>query len=127
NQDVNMRVFEAMAAGALLITDDADGLDDLFVNGRDLIVYKDDDDAMALIQHYLEDDEARERIAQSGQQRVLQEHTYACRLQTMLKDIEQTTGPLAVPTVHHSAKSVEGYYQHARRELLPAIPLSARR
>ncbi|MCF6287381.1 MAG: glycosyltransferase, partial [Candidatus Hydrogenedentes bacterium] len=127
NNDVNMRVFEAMAAGALLITDDADGLDELFENGRDLIVYHNDDEAIALIEHYLADDEARERIARAGRERVLKEHTYACRIQTMLRDIEAVTGTLAVPLPHHEAKEVEGYYVHPRRELLPAIPVSARR
>ncbi len=127
NADVNMRVFEAMASGALLITDDAIGLSELFENGRDLVVYDDEDDALSLIQRYLDDDAAREAIARQGQQRVLQEHTYASRIQTMLRDVEKTTGPLAIPLPHHGVKNAEGYYQHPRRELLQGIPVGAKR
>jgi len=127
NQDVNMRVFEAMASGALLVTDKADGLDELFTVGEDLVVYADEEEAVALITHYLADDGARKAIAQSGQEHVLRAHRYDDRIQAILSDIETQTGPLAVPLRHHDLKSDEEYYQHPRRELLQAIPLSARR
>jgi 2-polyprenyl-3-methyl-5-hydroxy-6-metoxy-1,4-benzoquinol methylase/Tfp pilus assembly protein PilF len=127
NDDVNMRVFEAMASGALLITDNADGLKELFADGEELVVYRDVPHALELIAKYLENDDARERIARAGRERVHSDHTYARRIQTMLEDIEKTTGSLSVPLRHHDAKSVEGYYQHPRRELLQAIPTSARR
>ncbi len=127
NQDVNMRVFEAMASGALLITDMADGLDELFQVGEELVVYADEVEAVALIARYLADDTARERIAQRGQQTVLNGHRYADRVQAILADIEAKTGPLAVPLRHHDPKSDKDYYQHPRRELLQAIPFSARR
>lgn len=127
NNDVNMRVFEAVASGALLVTDPADGLDELFTPGEEIVVYKDEDDAMAKIRHYLADDAAREAIADRGRERALAEHTYARRLETMLADIEQQTGPLAVPLAHHDPKSDKDYYDRPRRELLQAIPLTARR
>ncbi len=41
NYDLNMRVFEGMAGGALLITDPADSIQELFEDGKDLIIYKD--------------------------------------------------------------------------------------
>jgi len=127
NEDVNMRVFEALASGAMLITDHADGLDELFEPGRDLVVYRDEDEALELIARYLADEGARVRIASQGRERALAEHTYAHRIQTMLHDIESQTGPLAVPLAHHDPKSADGYYRHPRRELLGAIPAGARR
>lgn len=127
NQDVNMRVFEALASGALLITDHADGLDELFEPGQDLIIYRDEDEAMDQIAHYLSDSEAREKIARQGQEKVLREHTYAARIQKLIGDIEAVAGPMAIPLAHHDPKSADGYYLHPRRELLHAIPASARR
>lgn len=127
NQDVNMRVFEAMAAGALLITDPAIGLDDLFEEGTDLLVYRGVEEAIALIRAHLDDNEARERIAAAGREKVWREHTYAKRIAWMLDDIQRETGSLAKPLLHHDPKSAEAYYEHPRRELLPAIPLRARR
>lgn len=127
NQDVNMRVFEAMASGALLVTDPAVGLEDLFEDGRDLAIYRSIDEAIALIRHYLDDEDARARIAAAGQARVLREHTYARRVETLLADIERAAGPLAKPALHHEPKSAEEYYEHPRRELLPVIPRTCRR
>jgi len=127
NDDVNMRVFEAMGAGALLVTDPAIGLDDLFVDGEDLVVYRSVDDALARIRHYLGDAPARERIAASGQRKVLADHTYATRIAALLDEVQKACGPLAKPMLHHDPKSAEEYYEHPRRELLPAIPLRARR
>ena len=127
NLDVNMRVFEAMASGAMLVTDPAIGLEDLFENGRELAIYETEEEGLALIRKYLDDAEARERIAAAGQAAALAHHTYAKRLETMLEDIQKVTGPLSMPLLHHAPKSAQEYYEHPRRELLPAIPKKARR
>lgn len=127
NEDVNMRVFEAMGAGALLITDPAIGLDELFEDGRDLVVYHDVDDALAKIRRYLDDEESRNAIAAAGRAKVLGAHTYGRRIQTLMDEVQKVCGPLAKPMLHHDPKTAEEYYEHPRRELLPAIPQRARR
>jgi hypothetical protein len=80
NGDVNMRVFEAMAAGALLITDRINnGLAELFVEAQHYVGYSCAQEGMEKIAHYLESRAERERIAQAGQAVVLAKHTYSHR------------------------------------------------
>ncbi len=124
NKDVNMRVFEAMAAGALLITDPAIGLEDLFEDGKHLVIYRRDEDVLGLIQHYLDHPDERERIAQAGQALVRSQHTYAHRLEIILKEAEALAADYAKrPT----APKEQEYYEHPRYEVIQHIPLRTRR
>jgi len=83
--DVNMRVFEAMAAGALLVTDRiGNGLDELAEEGTHYIGYDTADEAVAQIRRYLEDEDGRARIARQGRELLLARHSYAARLREIL-------------------------------------------
>ena len=83
--DLNMRVFEVMSTGSLLLSDLArnSGQDELFRDGEDYALYRD-----AIIADvatfYLDNDELREQIAARGQQLVLNAHTYGHRVEDLL-------------------------------------------
>jgi len=126
NNDVNMRVFEALASGALLITDQAEGLEDLFVDGKHLIIYRKDEDLPGLIERYLADEETRERIAAEGQREVLARHTYKHRVEKLLACFEDGEGAMNKPVLEHEVKH-DTYYGHVRRELFPFVPMKTRR
>jgi spore maturation protein CgeB len=83
-----MRLYEATGCGALLITDAKRNLDDHFRVGAEVVAYRDEEEAVALVEQYLDDDEARERIARAGQQRTLYEHTYAQRMRELVPILE---------------------------------------
>jgi glycosyltransferase involved in cell wall biosynthesis len=125
NRDVNMRVFEALASGALLITDEAEGLEDLFQDRIHLVIYHSDDELPELIQYYLQNDEDRERIARAGQELALKEHTYGHRLNTILQQARDVLGP--IPRLETDAEKKEQYYEAPRREIIPYVALKARR
>lgn len=109
NGDVNMRVFEAMAAGALLVTDRiGNGLADLFEEGIHFVAYEGPDDARRKIDHYLEHGEEREKIACAGQELVLERHTYSRRLDTILEGCSHPT--LGAPARHMSAAALGPLY-----------------
>ncbi len=133
NRDVNMRVFEAMASGALLITDEADGLEELFIDGTDLIIYRSDDELVDCIRHYLQDDAAREQIARAGQEKVLTGHTYDHRLAVMLDVIRSGVSDIMDEddkkdgNVNLYDIKVDDYYECPRHELLPHVPEDAKR
>jgi len=85
---LNMRVYEAMAAGCLMLTDDRADARVLFTPGEDLVVYRSPSDLRAQAERYLADDGERCRIARAGHARVLAEHTYAVRLGQVRDRIE---------------------------------------
>lgn len=90
--DVNMRVFEALAAGALLVTDRiGNGLDELLTEGEHYVGYDTADEAIVQIDRYLADDDARERIAQAGQAKMREKHSYDARL-TRILEVVQAAG-----------------------------------
>lgn len=85
NRDLNMRVFEALAAGALLVTDEIDnGLDQLGTAGVHFVTYRTIDEAIHKITYYLMHDHERTQIAAAGQELVFARHTYQHRLAEML-------------------------------------------
>ncbi|HEO70782.1 MAG TPA: methyltransferase domain-containing protein, partial [Candidatus Hydrogenedentes bacterium] len=120
NRDVNMRLFEGLASGALLLTDEADGLEDLFTDGEHLVVYRDDEALFDLVERYLGDDVARERIAHDGQAHVLAHHTYDHRVNELLRVIE--AGPRKARVALPAGKKDSG-----EPVLLSYVPPAARR
>jgi hypothetical protein len=92
NRDVNMRVFEATACGALLLTDaNAAGLADLFNLGQEVVTYQNDEDLMEKLNYYLTHATEREAIAQAGRQRTQREHTYRLRAEQILASVTDST------------------------------------
>jgi glycosyltransferase involved in cell wall biosynthesis/ubiquinone/menaquinone biosynthesis C-methylase UbiE/Flp pilus assembly protein TadD len=124
NRDVNMRVFEALASGALLITDPAEGLEDLFEDGKHLVVYRRDEDLPDQVERYLADAGERERIAAAGRAEVLARHTYDHRIESMLETISKAPAYAAPDAAEFEAG---GYYGSARPEVLQHVPKNARR
>jgi spore maturation protein CgeB len=81
-----MRIFEGAAAGALVLTDAvANGLGELFRLGEEIVVFDDDADLLAKVDHFLAHPDERASIAAAGQRRVLAEHTYAHRVDRLLQ------------------------------------------
>jgi hypothetical protein len=86
-QEVNMRVFEGPATGALLLTDRiGNGLPELVTDGEHVVMY-DDDGLVELAERMLRDDATRERIARQGYEHVRAHHTYDHRVATILDTV----------------------------------------
>ena len=78
-----------MACGKLVITDKLDvirGLDEVFVEGEEIILYNDMFDCIEKINYYAENEEERERIAHNGMMKVLHNYT---QIQVVDKLIEK--------------------------------------
>lgn len=78
NNDINFRVFETLACGAMLITDKVfnNGMEELFEDGKHLVTFETEDELIEKINYYISHDEERERIAKSGQRHVLKYYTH---------------------------------------------------
>ncbi|WP_049895028.1 glycosyltransferase family protein [Paenibacillus antibioticophila] len=74
---VNSRVFDAIAAGALVITNGGLGSQDAF--DGELPVFTSSDELESIVNYYLSNEEARQEKVQSLQNIVLNNHTYQHR------------------------------------------------
>lgn len=79
----NMRMFDATAMGALLLTDQKDNMNEFFNVGSEVVVYKNSDDLVKKAKFYLQHDKERKKIAKAGQKRTLKEHTYKIRMKEL--------------------------------------------
>ena len=87
----SVRLFEAMACGTPVLTDDWPGLADLFVPGSEILVAPTTADALAALDR--SDDELR-RIAAAARGRVLAEHTASVRARELVDACEAAAGAL---------------------------------
>ena len=76
----NMRLYEATAMGAALLTDRGSNLDELFAPGREVATYESVDDLVAQIEHLRAHPAERMALAEAGQARTLGEHSFAARM-----------------------------------------------
>lgn len=89
---VNQRVFDCPAAGGFLLTDAQADLDDLFDAPKETVRYHGVEEARDLIRHYTSNDSGRTEIVRRARARILAEHTYERRLQTMTRLLKDRYG-----------------------------------
>ena len=85
--DFNMRIFETLAMGCTLLTNvepERNGLLELFEDRKHLLIYRSEQELIELARAYLADDQARTEVARAGYAKVLEKHTYAHRVKTIL-------------------------------------------
>jgi len=138
NNDLNMRVFEALACGALLITNhlNNNGQEELFQDRIHLVEYKTPEEALELIDYYLKHPEERARIADAGYREVIAKHTYRQRMAQLLEKVEkylieapaegQETAQ-KTPGTPTSPKHDPRYFHWPRPDLLELVPREAKR
>jgi len=89
--DGNLRVFEVLASGALLLTAIPTELTEFgFQEGVHFVGYRNAAEIGSLVRRYLNDEPARARIAETARELVLAEHTYDHRVDHLLARLSQT-------------------------------------
>jgi len=97
-QDANLRVFEAMAAGALLLTSLPSELSQLgFEEGIHFVGYRGPSQIREIARRILNDELVRREIAEAGKEKVLREHTYDCRVEMLFERLAQAQGKFFAP------------------------------
>lgn len=84
---VNQRVFDVPATGAFVLTDWREQMDALFEPGKELVCYREPQEAGELIAFYLKNPEARKRISQAARKRIIAHHTWDHRLAYMVSTL----------------------------------------
>ena len=90
------RLFEAAACGAPILSDWWEGLDAFLEPGREILVARSTEEALAAIDL---PDAALATIARRARERVLAEHTARARARELVAAIEAAAGPVGTPPV----------------------------
>lgn len=109
--EANMRCYEAMAGGALLITPTPTELTELgFLEGEHFIGWRDETEIGDLAQSYLSDEAKRREIARAGQELVLKEHTFECRKKVLRSTLLRQGGQFFAPARRWPLEEVQLTY-----------------
>ena len=118
--DVNFRIFEALACGSLLLTERVgNGFEELFQDRQHLLMYDRDniDQIVELAHYYISHEREREAIAFQGRELVLASHTTLSRAQSIINavqaaDVQSLVGKrqVKIPNIY---RQLDPVYQHA--------------
>lgn len=86
-RQIKGRNFEVPGAGGFLLTEAADNLDEYYVDGKEIVVFRDMTDLIEKAKYYLAHERERAKIAEAGYQRTLREHTYEKRFRAIFKEM----------------------------------------
>ncbi len=80
---INLRIFEALAAGAFLLTDYCDELAELFVIGKEIEVFRSSAELVGKVEYYLSNENERIEIARRGHEKFLELHNWDMKAKYM--------------------------------------------
>ena len=89
---IPQRVWDVLACGGFLITNDQPEIHDYFKVGYHLETYKNRQELMEKVNYYLEHDEERIEIARNGYAEVVEKHSVLQRVIAIIKVIMSTVG-----------------------------------
>ena len=89
---VNQRVFDVPACRHLLLTDHTRQLEQVLDPGKEVLVYQTPSEIPELVERILADEDMRKSIAKAGYARVMAEHTYMQRMETLIGHMRKTFG-----------------------------------
>jgi len=87
--DLNYRTFETLGCKTFLLTNETENLRNLFKIGEHLDVYTTKQDLLDKVKYYLEHEDIRNKIAESGYNYVRENHTFVNRAQEILTIIKE--------------------------------------
>lgn len=81
------KVYQIMGFGGFLLYNYLPMLASDFIDGKEIVLYRDIDDCIDKIEFYLSHDSDRESITQSGKDRVLRDYTWDISMQNILRQL----------------------------------------
>ncbi len=86
---MSVKIYTAMCCGAFYMCRRVEGIDELFTPDKELVVFDDYDEMLDKIHYYIDKADERKKIAERGRKKVLAEHTYHKRFDTMFKILKK--------------------------------------
>jgi spore maturation protein CgeB len=102
---VNPRTFELAACQAFQLVDYRSQLPELFEIGKEIIVFDNVNELRDKARYYLDHPDERKTIAQLAQKRVLSQHTYRHRMETMMNLVMGKESTLRMPKTNVNSPS----------------------
>ena len=87
-KEIKARVVEVPMCGGFLLTSYAEGLEEYFRIGEEIICFTSLQDLISKVKYYLENDEERKKIAAAGYKAALERHTWQREFSYILKELE---------------------------------------
>ncbi len=117
--DDNLRVFEGLGCGSLVVTETCDGSSSsLFKPGKQLVTYAPGEDPLRVIEYYLENEEERARIAEEGYKEAIARHTFAQRVESIQEILRRNDFSLGAPLRVKDRSQVFLSYQNIFNRLM---------
>lgn len=82
-----LRIFEVMAAGGFLISNYQKELEELFVPGKEIVLFHNEEELLQLVDYYLQHEDEREEIARNGQRKVMAYHSFHVKLDKIIETV----------------------------------------
>jgi GT2 family glycosyltransferase len=121
---LNNRLYDALAAGGFVISDEVDGLREEFDDA--VVSYRDAADLIQLVDRYLADPAARAERAEKGRRAILERHTFSHRVDEILRLIEPLPPPRPEVISTSGPKAPAARRDHGVRELIRTGPRASR-
>lgn len=84
---ISNRLFDGIAAGAFIISDDMPEIHDVFKGS--IVTYTDSDDLREKVKFYMENPDEREKITKAGHKLVAENHTFEHRMDIIIKHLSE--------------------------------------
>lgn len=101
------RIFEVMAAGGFLISNYQKELEELFVPGKEIVLYHNEEELLQLVDYYLTHEKEREEIARNGQRKVLANYEFHKKFESVMNIVYEK-----------EKHRREHYYENQKKELI---------
>ncbi len=88
SSQIKARNFEIPYFNGFQLTDYVPSIENYFDIGREIVCYKDIDEAELLIKYYLENEDERENIKNASHQKAIEEHGYINRLEDVISQLK---------------------------------------
>jgi spore maturation protein CgeB len=84
----NMRMFEVTGVGSCLLTDNKKNIGNLFVPGKEIVVYDSPEDCVKKVNWLIEHETERKEIARLGHEKTMKMHTVENRCKSIIDIIK---------------------------------------
>ncbi len=105
--EVNMRPFEALSCGPLLVTErNSEGLEEVFQDRKHCVFYDRPAQVFEVIRYFLEHEEERRQIADAGHEWCVANHTYVDRIRSIFEVLRESGCRLKAPARRYSEEEL---------------------